>query len=109
MKSANPTTMESSAPGTATSLIESNHLKKDDTCSGHAAGLRKAIKESELIFGCGANRKVFETLRAQFALAGFALFELSDGTLLATRWNLTRVLTDVHAALQFLGQIGGAR
>ena len=42
------------------------------------------------------------------AMAGFALLELSDGSLLATRWNLSRPLPDTTAALRFLRQIGGA-
>jgi hypothetical protein len=52
--------------------------------------------------------KAFLTLRARFAMAGFALLELSDGSLLATRWNLCRPLPDATAALRFLRQIGGA-
>lgn len=53
-------------------------------------------------------RKAFLTLRARFAMAGFALHELADGSLLATRWNLCRPLPDATAALRFLRQIGGA-
>lgn len=53
-------------------------------------------------------RKAFLTLRARFAMAGFALLELSDRSLLASRWNLCRALPDATAALRFLRQIGGA-
>ena len=59
---------------------------------------------ADLDGGC----KAFLTLRARFAMAGYALLELSDGSLLATRWNLCRPLPDATAALRFLRQIGGA-
>ena len=52
--------------------------------------------------------KRMATLRAQYALAGFELLELSDGSLLATRWNQCRPLPDATAALRFLRLIGGA-
>lgn len=52
--------------------------------------------------------KRMATLRAQYALAGFELLELSDGSLLATKWNLAKPLPDAYAAHRFLAQIGGA-
>jgi hypothetical protein len=54
-----------------------------------------------------ADRKSFVTLRARFALAGFGLVELSNGSLLATRWNCCKPLPDATAAHRFLRQIGG--
>lgn len=53
-------------------------------------------------------RKAFLSLRSRFAIAGVALLELSDGSLLATKWNLCRPLPDATAALRLLRQIGGA-
>lgn len=55
----------------------------------------------------GDERKAFETLRAKFALKGFALCWLHDRTLVVERWGFTRVLNDLTQAAQFLAQIGG--
>jgi len=55
----------------------------------------------------GDERKAFETLRAKFALKGFALCWLHDRTLVIERWGFTRVLNDLTQAAQFLAQIGG--
>ena len=52
--------------------------------------------------------KLLSTLRARFALLGFALLEISDGSLLVTKWNLYKPLQDYAAAKRFLHQIGGA-
>ena len=64
--------------------------------------------DTSIVADLDGPRKAFLTLRARFAMAGFALLELSDGSLLATRWNLCRPLPDATAALRFLRQIGGA-
>ena len=64
--------------------------------------------DSEIFTDLDGQSKVFLTLRARFASAGFALQELSDGSLLVTKWNLCRPLPDATAALRFLRQIGGA-
>jgi hypothetical protein len=61
-----------------------------------------------IIVACEVGRKVFANLRARYALAGFVLMEMPDGSLLATRWNRTRQLQNVSVALHFLRQIGGA-
>jgi hypothetical protein len=62
----------------------------------------------EIIADLDGQRKVFLTLRARHAMAGFALLELSDGSLLATRWNLCRALPGATAVHRFLWLIGGA-
>lgn len=64
--------------------------------------------DTTIVANLDGRRKAFLTLRARFAMAGFALLELSDGSLLATRWDLCRPLPDATAALRFLRQIGGA-
>lgn len=57
--------------------------------------------------------KVFQSLRAAFALQGHALqrTESKDGgvTYFATRWGLVRYLPTLEAAQRFLAQIGGAK
>lgn len=74
-----------------------------------AEGFRDQDKaDTTIVADLDCQRKAFLTLRARFAMAGFALLELSDGSLLATRWNLCRPLPDATAALRFLRQIGGA-
>jgi hypothetical protein len=74
-----------------------------------AEGFRDQDKAvTEIVADLDCQRKAFLTLRARFAMAGFAPLELSDGSLLATRWNLCRPLPDATTALRFLRQIGGA-
>ena len=55
--------------------------------------------------------KVFQHLRAQYALQGHTLqrTESNDGavTYFATRWGLVRYLPTLDAAQRFLMQIGG--
>jgi hypothetical protein len=56
-------------------------------------------------------RKVFETLRAAFALRGHTMHrsDASDGpvTYWVERWGLVRQLPTLHDAALFLVQIGG--
>ena len=56
--------------------------------------------------------KVFQNLRALYAMQGHALqrTESKDGavTYFATRWGLVRYLPTLEAAQRFLVQIGGA-
>lgn len=51
-------------------------------------------------------RKTLSTLMAAFALAGYAVHELSCGGFVVARWNLTRHCPDVHALAAFARQIG---
>ncbi|HEX7687922.1 MAG TPA: hypothetical protein VF453_09455 [Burkholderiaceae bacterium] len=53
--------------------------------------------------------KAFSTLQAKFAIAGFGLHAMSDGSFLACRWNLSRPLPSLAAAGVFLRMVGGAR
>ena len=55
----------------------------------------------------GAERKAVATLTAQFAMRGYELRLLGDGSLLVARWNLVRPLANLKAAEAFLRQIGG--
>jgi hypothetical protein len=52
----------------------------------------------------------FKRLEQSFSRAGWALYPLSDDSLLATyaRWGLSQVLPDARAAAVFLRKIGGA-
>ena len=73
-----------------------------------AAGLKGQDKADTKIFAdIDAGRKSFVLLQARYAMAGFALLELADGTLLAARWNCCKPLADLYAATRFLRQIGG--
>ena len=85
--------------------------KKDEgpaDFNGQAVG-NNSNADPIIIVACEVGRKVLVNLRARYALAGFVLVEISDGSLLATRWNRTRQLQNVSAALHFLRQIGGAK
>lgn len=83
--------------------------KDEDLAGANGQVSRGNIKTDSLIIAdLDADRKSLLKLRARFALAGVALLELSDGSLLATRWNLCRPLPDATAAHRFLRQIGGA-
>jgi hypothetical protein len=99
-------------PGTATAAsTELSPPAKDKGLagiSGQAFG-ENSKADPTIIVAYEAERKGLVNLRARYALAGFVLVEISDGSLLATRWNRTRQLQDVSAALHFLRQIGGAK
>ena len=64
--------------------------------------------DSAIVHDHADDRKQLETFKAILALHGVALFELADDTFLATKWNLTRPLRDLHAVASFVRQIGGA-
>jgi hypothetical protein len=51
--------------------------------------------------------KALATLRAQLALLGYALHELSSGEYVVWRWDRVRSLPDLHAVSRFLHQVGG--
>lgn len=51
--------------------------------------------------------KQFATLQDEFALAGFELVSLADGTLLASRWGMFKPLPDVATARLWLRHVGG--
>lgn len=80
----------------------------DALAGGTAQGIRNQDSEPHDHTDLDAQRKAFTTLRARFAMAGFGLIELADGSYLATRWNWCRALPDLHAAACMLKQIGGA-
>ena len=56
-----------------------------------------------------AERKVLQGLQALFAFRGYALDPQPDGTLIASRWALSRELADLEQAKQFLDAIGGGQ
>lgn len=96
------------ASGAAPACLSPPHKDEAPRLAG-AEGFRDQDKaDTTIVADLDGPRKAFLTLRARFAMAGFALLELSDGSLLATRWNLCRPLPDATAALRFLRQIGGA-
>ena len=96
------------ASGAAPAGLSPPHKDEAPRLAG-AEGFRDQSKVgTAIVADLDGPRKVFLTRRARFAMAGFALLELSDGSLLATRWNLCRPLPDATAALRFLRQIGGA-
>ena len=96
------------ASGASSDGLSPPHKDETPRLAG-AEGFRDQDKaDTVIVADLDGERKVFLTLRARFAMAGYALLELSDGSLLATRWNLCRPLPDATAALRFLRQIGGA-
>lgn len=48
------------------------------------------------------------TFKANLALLGFTLHELSSGSFLVCRWDRSRHLVDLRAVAAFLRQAGGA-
>lgn len=50
--------------------------------------------------------KAFATMQAQAALAGWELVALADGTFTLHRWGQFPHAPDLHAARQFLRQVG---
>jgi hypothetical protein len=53
------------------------------------------------------NGKALATLQAQFALKGFVLASLHDGSLIVERWGFIKALDNITQATQFLQAIGG--
>jgi hypothetical protein len=51
--------------------------------------------------------KRWATLQARFALAGFELVRLADGTLLASRWGMFGSLANLYDAEAFLKRAAG--
>ena len=52
-------------------------------------------------------RKCVATAVARFALAGFELAEMDDGTFAAARWGLVKTLSNLTEAERFLAQVTG--
>ena len=97
------------APGLAAPERAELTPQKDEDLAGANGQVSKGnIKtDTSIVADLDADRKVFATLQARYAIAGFSLFELADGSLFASRCNLCRALPDAHAATRFLRQIGG--
>jgi hypothetical protein len=96
------------ASGAAPACLSPPHKDEAPRLAG-AEGFRDQDKaDTTIVADLDGPRKAFLTLQARFAMADFALLELSDGSLLATRWNLCRPLPDATAALRFLRKIWGA-
>lgn len=53
--------------------------------------------------------KALATVKAELAIKGHAVFDLSDGAFLVTRWGLTRRCADLAGLQDFARQIGGAQ
>jgi hypothetical protein len=49
--------------------------------------------------------KLFATLQARAALAGFELVRMADDSFVVARWTMTRALADVLAVERFLKQV----
>ena len=71
-------------------------------------GSEKHTQDSTIIGDNAELRKPLARLKAIAALSGVSVFDLSDGSLLVTKWGLTRAVPDVCALAQFLRQIGVA-
>ena len=108
LAAASPSLATVGASGASPAGLSPPHKDEAPRLAG-AEGFRDQDKaDTTIVAEPDGRRKAFLTLRARFAMAGFALHELADGSLLATRWNLCRPLPDATAALRFLRQIGGA-
>ena len=64
--------------------------QKDEDLAGANGQVSKGnIKtDTSIVADLDADRKVFATLQARYAIAGFSLLELADGSLFASRCNL---------------------
>lgn len=72
-----------------------------DKACGANAGLVKAEEKGQADFA-----KEIATLQARFALAGLQLHQLIDGTLLMSRWGLSRVFNENSDAERFIASLG---
>lgn len=64
--------------------------------------------DTDIIGGDASDRKATTTLTAQFALLGYSLHELSDGSFVACKWGFSRPLQSMYEARRFCRQLGGA-
>ena len=55
------------------------------------------------------DRKALVTMQARAALCGCTLHELVGGEYLISRWNLSKVVSDLRAVGNLLHRIGGPR
>jgi len=78
-----------------------------DTAAGVAGQAPGESTESAAIVAqVDAERKRFTTLAAHAAMAGYALHQLVDGTLMVSRWQWCRALPDLDAAARWLRSAG---
>lgn len=96
--------MQSHAVGVA--LPECAPTKDEAHGSEDTAG-QKFQTQADCLIAVGESKE-FSSIRAAFALRGYALHCLADGTYLICRWNYCRPLPDLLAARRMLRQIGGA-
>ena len=73
----------------------------------HAAGPKDQQTQTHSASN-DAGRKTLATLTAQLAIRGYALHQLADGSLMVSRWNLSRPLAGLSADQAFLTQVGGS-
>jgi hypothetical protein len=59
--------------------------------------------------GATDERKELATLQAKFAMQGFSLVHMADGSAFASKWGQIIMLADTAHALAFLAKIGGAK
>jgi hypothetical protein len=96
------------ASGAPLAYLRTPHKDEAPRLAGAEGFTNQDKTDHAIVADLDGQRKAFLTLRARYAMAGFALLEPSDGSLLATRWNLRRPLPDATAALRFLRLSGGA-
>lgn len=68
---------------------------------------RQETTHTENLQTAEANRKRLATLKAKFAIRGFAVIEATQGYNVA-RWNLTRHCFDLDSLEAFARQVGAA-
>ena len=67
----------------------------------------KTNSDDKIVRDPDSDCKALATLQAQFALKGFVLASLHDGSLIVERWGLIKALDNITQATQFLQAIGG--
>lgn len=88
-------------PGTSAALVNEQ---------AHCASAGRMTQEEQIqqLRAIGERMTHFQRLEKGFAARGWGLYPLSDDSLLASAWGMSRVLPDLHAAQRLLRMIGGA-
>ena len=74
--------------------------------AGATGQARYSTADTPIVGDDTARRKRHETLRAQLALKGFQLLELSDGTYLICKWDRSFHADCLRGVGAFLARIG---
>jgi hypothetical protein len=84
--------------------MKAGHKSECPVAAGQVAD--QNTESAVIVAPCDDEGKALATLKAAYALAGYAVHDLSCGGYLVARWNVTKHCPDRHALAGFSRQIG---